>query len=221
MRFLRALTARPALQMALLVAVVVYGITAGAGLYFLDPIRQTTRLLTAWSAFVLVYLLMVWRLLGHSSAEEIRKRAPKYDAGARVILSLAVLAGGAGIVAVVAEVQINSKQGLGLVVLPVLTMLLSWIFVHVMFALHYAHDYYNPFDGSADRTMSFPGCETPVYSDFLYFSFVIGCACATADVNILSSEVRRMAAIHGVISFFFNATIVGLFVNIAAGLVAQ
>ncbi|MCA0424275.1 MAG: DUF1345 domain-containing protein [Proteobacteria bacterium] len=220
MRFLRGLAARPALQLALLGGVVAYILLSGTNVMG-DPMHQTTRLLASWTVFVLMYLLMVWRLLSHSSPEEIRKRAPQYDAGSRVVLALAVLAGGAGIVAVIAEVQVSAKQGLGPVVLPVLSMILSWTFVHVMFALHYAHDYYNPFDGSADKTLDFHGCDTPVYSDFLYFSFVIGCACATADVNILSSSVRRLAAVHGVISFFFNATIVGLFVNIAAGLVAQ
>ena len=52
----------------------------------------------------------------------------------------------------------------------------------------------------------------------MYYSFVIGTACATADVNITSKRMRIMTTLHCIVAFFFNTTILTLTVNIGAGL---
>ncbi|WP_287959519.1 DUF1345 domain-containing protein [Filomicrobium sp.] len=49
----------------------------------------------------------------------------------------------------------------------------------------------------------------------LIFSFVIGMTCQVADVATTNREIRRVVFIHGVISFFFNAILIALGVNIA------
>ncbi|WP_244464983.1 DUF1345 domain-containing protein [Candidatus Filomicrobium marinum] len=49
----------------------------------------------------------------------------------------------------------------------------------------------------------------------LIFSFVIGMTCKVADVATTNREIRRVVLIHGVISFFFNAILIALGVNIA------
>ena len=41
----------------------------------------------------------------------------------------------------------------------------------------------------------------------------------TSDVNIRSKVIRRMAAAHGVISFFFNLTVLALTVNMLSNLI--
>ena len=61
-----------------------------------------------------------------------------------------------------------------------------------------------------------PGCTQPDYGDFLYFSFVIGCATATADIDITSRSMRRLALVHGVLAFAYNTAIVALTINISA-----
>jgi uncharacterized membrane protein len=96
------------------------------------------------------------------------------------------------------------------------TILLSWCFVQVIFALHYAHHYFI----KADRKgLAFPGGERqPDYADFLYFSFTIGSAFATSDVSITTPGLRRTVTLHTILSFFFNTFILGLWVNIGAGL---
>lgn len=68
------------------------------------------------------------------------------------------------------------------------------------------------------RWSQFPGTGEPDYLDFFYFSFVIGVACATADVNITSQSIRRTALVHCVLAFFFNTAVLALTINIAAGL---
>src|SRR5262249_35749031 len=94
------------------------------------------------------------------------------------------------------------------------TILLSWTFVHVIFALHYAHEFYaaKPRGGG----LTFPGGDEPDYWDFLYFSLVIGMTSQVSDVAVTGRTIRRTVAAHGVVSFLFNAALIALTVNIAA-----
>ena len=102
----------------------------------------------------------------------------------------------------------------GPLVLATLTILLSWTLIHTIFALHYAHEFY---DETAGRGMSFPGHDAhPDYLDFVYFSFVIGMTSQVSDVAITSKLIRRTATVHGVVSFLFNAALLALTINIAA-----
>jgi uncharacterized membrane protein len=48
---------------------------------------------------------------------------------------------------------------------------------------------------------------------------VIGAACQTADVELSSHAMRRVALIHCVLAFFFNSALLALTINIAAGLI--
>ncbi len=216
MKIIAAFRARPGLLLA----------AAGAiALFWLLPSdwRATTRALVAWTLFVSGYLAVVAVLLGGANVEDIRKRAPVYDEGQGVILLLSVIAALASIGAIVAEMaaaKSGSRLGVLHIGLATVTVCLSWVFVHVMFALNYAHDYYSPPDGGAPSGLEIPGTREPIYADFMYFSFVIGCACATADINISSREIRRIALLHGAISFFYNTAIVALTINIAAGLLS-
>ena len=61
--------------------------------------------------------------------------------------------------------------------------------VHLLFALEYAKLYYLDPHGPAHEAppggLDFPGGHLPDYSDLLYFSFIIGVACQTADVDDL------------------------------------
>ena len=100
------------------------------------------------------------------------------------------------------------------------TILSVWTFIHMMFALHYAGEYYAPGHGwGARRACDFPEEEEPGWGEFLYQAFVIGCACATADVNATSKAMRRACLVHGVVAFFFNTIILALTINIGAGLI--
>jgi len=83
-----------------------------------------------------------------------------------------------------------------------------------MFALHYAHEFYDESDG---RGLTFPGREDePDYWDFVYFALVVGMTSQVSDVGVTSKVIRRTVAAHGVVSFFFNVALLALTVNIAA-----
>jgi uncharacterized membrane protein len=99
--------------------------------------------------------------------------------------------------------------------LATITIVLSWVFIHTIFAVHYAHDYYGE-HGAKKSGLNFPADDDPDYWDFVYFSFVIGTTCQVSDVAVESRLIRRTVAAHGVLSFLFNTALLALMVNIAA-----
>jgi uncharacterized membrane protein len=189
----------------------------GLLLCFLLPGREATRLLSAWDGSTGLYLALALTMMARSNIEGIRVRAALQDEGQAVILGLTTATALVSLAGVVAELglakTLSGQHGWKHIALAGATVLLSWSFVHTMFAVHYAHEYYS---GPA-QGLEFPGHEPPDYWDFMYYSFVIGTACATADVNVSSRRMRRITTVHCVVSFFFNTTILALTVNIGAG----
>ena len=95
-------------------------------------------------------------------------------------------------------------------------LLLSWLFVNTIFAIHYAHEFYG--DGGGKRSgLEFPGTQEPDYGDFVYFAFVIGMTCQVSDVQISERGIRRVALVHALVAFFFNVIVIALSVSIVAG----
>lgn len=192
--------------------------------------RATTRALLGWNAGLWTYLLTALFFVG-AKADTIRRRAILQDEGRYFILVFASLAAVASLVAIVVEMgEGKNLQGLSKTLhvgLAVSTITSSWIFVHLMFAIHYAHEYFIERDHEKllqpDKRggILFPGGETPDFWDFLYFSFIIGVAAQTADVAITSKGIRRISLLHSIISFVFNTAIVALTINIASSLVAS
>jgi uncharacterized membrane protein len=99
-----------------------------------------------------------------------------------------------------------------------LTLVGSWLLVGVLFCFHYAHLYYRAPAGQPPLRFPEEGLE-PDYWDFLYFSFTIAVAVQTSDVTVASRTMRKLVLGHSVLAFFFNLLILGLSVNIAAGVV--
>jgi uncharacterized membrane protein len=96
-----------------------------------------------------------------------------------------------------------------------LTTLLSWVFIHVIFALHYAHEFYAERRGEGGG-LRIPGCKQPNYWDLLYLAFSIGTATSVSDVQVTSRTIRKTVTAHGMVSFIFNVTLIAITVSIAA-----
>ena len=176
--------------------------------------RTATRLLVGWDIYVGLYLALVAHLMAGAAIERIRARAAVEDEGQFAILILTVVAALASLGAIFSELGTGAGRRPAHIVLAALTILLSWAFIHTIFALHYAHEFYDEDIGGG---LAFPGGETePDYWDFVYFSFVIGMTSQVSDVGVTHKEIRRTVAAHGVVSFVFNAALLALTVNIAA-----
>jgi uncharacterized membrane protein len=93
--------------------------------------------------------------------------------------------------------------------------------VHTVFTVHYAHAYHRQMDddqaSSQAGGVEFPGEKQPDFLDFAYFSFVIGMTCQVSDVQISARRIRRLALVHGLLSFLFNTVILALTNNLASG----
>ena len=139
-----------------------------------------------------------------------------------MVLTLVVIAALMSIGAIVAELAVVKDMHGALryahIALAVLTILSSWAFTQLMFALHYAHDYYGAELRGNSGGLEFPGGHAPDYGDFLYFACVIGTSGQTADVSFTCRGMRRTGTVHCVLAFFFNTTLIALTINIASGL---
>lgn len=197
---------------------------AGAALFFaLQPalrMSDAALVLLAWNAGALLYLSLSWRAMRGASVETIRQRALRQDEGRQGILLLVVLSALAVLLAVgtqLAQVKDLHGQAKALhTALACLTVFTSWLFTQVLFAQHYAHDFYAArVDGSADP-LHFPGTPEPGYADFFHFACVIGTAAQTADISFNGSGLRGVGTLHCTVAFFFNATLLALAINIGA-----
>jgi uncharacterized membrane protein len=212
-RVLRIVRARPRLFIAVALGTVV-------GVALPAEWRPVLRMLVGWDACVAIYLALALRAMADCDVARVRRRAAQLDEDRIAFLVLPALAALASLGAIVAELGAKeAAHAPAHLALALATIILSWAFTHTIFALHYAHEFYSgarPEDGG----LAFPGKQQPDYWDFLYFSLVIGMTSQVSDVAVTAKSVRRTVAAHGVLSFFFNATLLALMVNIAAGALA-
>ena len=217
--FLASIAHRPRLLAGLALMALVYALAT----WMWPEVREPTRLLIGWNAGAWAFLALVAHMWSGAKADARVDSRPE-DEGQEALLVLAVVAGTAAVGAIVWELgPVKDMPPWGKtehLLLVGATILSAWTFIHVMFALHYAGAYYSPVDnGGICGGLRFPGEGEPDWGEFTYQAFVIGCAFATADVNVTTSEMRRVVLAHSIVAFAFNTVIVALTINIAAGLI--
>jgi len=193
-----------------------------AGLAPIDG-RWLTRLAVGWDVGVGVFIaLTLWRMARAEDVDAIRKRAAAMDQAGRWVLPLSLVAALASIVVVLGEAIQGDQSPLVGGLLSLATVGLSWTFIHLIFALHYAHAFYQAKTGGKDRGgLIFPGEKEPDYWDFLHFSLIIGVASQTADIQISDRDIRRLSSVHSLTAFTFNTVILALTVNLMVGLLGK
>ena len=196
---------------------------AGIVLFLVLPshLRAVTRVLLGWDLTALIYVVFAFVMIARSTVETCHRRAALYDESDWVIVTLVVASAAASFAAIFAELAVVKTAATPPIVslsVTGVTIMLSWAFTHMIFTLHYANLYYMPHQDGHPEGLEFPGQRPPDYRDFLYYSFVIGCAAQTGDVNTVSHSMRRLTLIHGIISFVFNTAILALMVNVGASL---
>ncbi|MEI9932903.1 MAG: DUF1345 domain-containing protein [Rhizomicrobium sp.] len=198
----------------------------GGALYFASApwaTGETTRALIGWNGGVTVFLcLMLLLFMRKADIDTIKRRAITHDEGGRFILVLTILASIASVGALVAELSLaKDHPGQGWRVgLAAATVILSWMFVQIVFAMHYAHLYYlEEEEGAPKGGLEFGQCGEPDYWDFFHFSIVIGATSQTADITFTSKEMRRVGTIHTLVAFGFNTAILATMINLAANFI--
>ncbi|MBU3540059.1 DUF1345 domain-containing protein [Polynucleobacter sp. UB-Tiil-W10] len=198
----------------------------GFGSYFLIPtaISPIVRLALSWLLAGGLYLTLTYIMMYFSTKENILGLSKKEDDGAAMILMIIVLAAIASLVTIVIILSgikaLPTNLAIRHVGLVLATYIISWLYVHTAFALHYAHVYYQELEKTKEAPLLFALKLKPTYVDFLYFSMVIGMTCQTADVNIASSRIRFLVMLQGMTAFIFNATLLTLAINLISGVIA-
>jgi len=197
---------------------------AGAILLALLPghLRLATRFILAWDLTAMLYIAATYWMIFHSTIDDCQDHAALYDEGDWIILALVIASAAASFVCIAVELPVLRSPEHSLlvgIIITGLTVALSWAFTHTVFTLHYANVYYRP-DEDGPGGLAFPGHRAPDYRDFLYYSFVIGCAAQTGDLATVSHAMRKLTMMHGIVAFAFNTAILALTINVGASLLS-
>jgi len=196
---------------------------AGAVAFFCLPTSWSalSRLLTGWDAGVTLFLVLIYVWMTRLTAEDICSRYVEEDETAPIILVVVTVAALLSLVAIVEPLatlkHVGGRDRAGHIALTVVTLIDSWLLVPTMFTTHYADMFYSV--KKTERPLSFPETDMPAFWDFAYFSFTIAAACQTADVLTTRASIRKVVIAHEIISFLFNASILGFAINVTAGLI--
>ena len=221
-RFFFRLDAHYHLVIALVISVIVFFFVQGR--YSVPGV-----ILFTWISFALAVILLNWIVILTSHPREVRKIARIQDSSRTYIFLFVIAASVISMVAIFFLLKSGKGHAGGSVnkhiLLAIGAVFISWWLVHTIFTMRYAHMYYDTDtdDGRPKEVggLQFPDENEPDYLDFVYFSFVIGMTFQVSDVEISSREIRRLAWLHGLLSFAFNTAIVALSINVISGLVAQ
>jgi uncharacterized membrane protein len=219
-KFLSTLDPRPRLFIAL-------GVSSLVAIALPQQLRLAFRGLIAWDLGILSFLILVLIMMSRATHERMRRSAELNNESRISLLFGGVTGACVSLLAIVFMLQ--DTKGLKPDALSahigaaVMTVICSWFLIHTMFAIHYAHEYYiravKQENGAGG--LQFPDEDSPDYWDFIYFSFVIGMTSQVSDVAIADRHLRRISVVHGILSFFFNTTILATGINLVAGLVSK
>jgi len=211
------------LYLSLLIAFIAYLLTKNQS----PPIA----FMFIWIAFSGSFLIFSWIVILSSHPKGLRNIAGNEDTNRTLIFLFVLFAAFISVFAIIVLLQQApnaSKRGLTYhILLAAVAVFCSWTLIHTLFTLHYAHLYYTyPNEdarthGKNNGGLQFPGTTVPDYLDFAYFSFVLGMTFQVSDVQITSPDIRRLALLHGFLSFVYNTIIIALSINIISGVIGR
>ena len=183
-------------------------------------VARPTQIIAAWDAFVFGELLLAWYVILRVHPEEARRTARLQDSSRTALFILIVLAACAAFGAVAFVLGPAKGSGMLPVHLPlsIAAVVGAWLLMHTTFALRYAHLFYSD-DAGQQHGLLFPEEKKPDFLDFAYFAFVIGMTSQVSDVQIATKRIRRLALVHGLVSFGFNTMILALTINVVSSLI--
>jgi uncharacterized membrane protein len=222
--YINKLDAHHKLYISLGIAILVYTTTIGS-------LSTSMHLMLSWLSYSLTSIALAWTTILTSHPAEVKQEAHAQDSSRKLVSLFVVAAAFASLFAVIMLLKTTGNQSKQNEIIAILTTLScvvsSWWLVHTVFTLRYAHYFYCDIDhdhkGKKVKPggLSFPNEDAPDYLDFTYFSFVIGMTFQVSDVEITSRRIRRLAWMHGVLSFAFNTIIVAFSINMISSLIQK
>ncbi len=203
------LSERPTLLVALFVLVGASGLATQ-----IPGFTIRAAILAGWCAGAATHSVLLLRHLAVTPAERLREHAELVEDSRWALLGATMAAALAALFGVLFEIggmpRASHSPALGMV-----TLTLSWLYLHALFAAQYAHLYW-----LSEGGLEFPGGTEPDWLEFVYLSFTIGMTAQVSDVTTSSPAMRRMVLAHALVAFAFNAAIIGVAVNLLAGTAA-
>lgn len=194
--------------------------------YFVIQIEHLdllTHVMIGWDTFSLCMIIMSWITFSITTSQQIRQQSNVQDSSRTLIFMIILISTCASFLAVlllmVTKKDYKNAETFHLII-AISGMILSWFLIHTIFTLRYAHIFYgddleNPKVHAGG--LEFPDDKRPDFFDFAYFAFVLGMTFQVSDVQITSKRLRRLAMLHGLLSFGFNTIMIALTINLIAG----
>lgn len=196
-------------------------LAVGAVVGTLTGVLAAPRLgpLAGWCTAGTLALVWVWRLCWPMDRDGTERMA-REESSSRVTDDTVVLACLASIVAVAVALTQSSSQdpdaaSVALIVLGVLAWMIAWALVNTVYALKYARLY---FVDQGEEGLDFKQPAPPRYSDFAFLAFTVGMSYAVADIEPSSSDIRRKALPHALLSYFFGTVLIAVAINLVTNL---
>jgi uncharacterized membrane protein len=171
-----------------------------------------------WIAAALVYLVALWSVVRPMDAEQTASHATREDPTrdiSRIVVLLASLASLGGVAYLLVDTSSSSNETTAAAAaLGVGSVVASWIVVHSLYMVRYAHLYYSAPVGGIDFNQDDPPC----YADFAYLAFTLGMTYQVSDTNLRDRAIRGTVLQHALVSFLYGAVILGSTVNLVVGL---
>ncbi len=200
-------------------------ITLSTCVYIIMSIFQLeilSRIVLGWDTFCLSMISLSWILFFSTTYEDQCAVFEKQDDGIKVIFTIVIISAFFSVFGtLLLLIEKNEADKRFHMLVSMSTIVLSWILLHTIFTIRYAHLYHdhNKLNtGSNIGGIDFPKETQPDYVDFAYFSFVIGMTFQVSDIIVTSRVIRRFVLMHGLISFVFNTIIVALAINTISNL---
>lgn len=206
-----------------------YLISVGLGILVLAllpaSLTLASRVAIAWSLAALCQVGLILFVMERWSALPLHDRIAAAELGPFGFGAFLVVGALVSVAATIWVLRVAGSQGPLSQILHLLlgggTVLVTWFTVQCLFAVRYAHLYYEEAQAGDETGLVFPGKRAPDYWDFLYFAICAGMTFQVSDVVTISHAFRKWVTFHGVLSFLFSTINVALMVDIAANLVGS
>lgn len=194
------------------------GLAAATVIAFLLPWQLSV--LAGWDVAGAFIVGSVWSFVAVLDAAATKRVATREDDSRAVADLITVAASLVSLVGVILGLA-HARNHAGAVSsvltgVAVLTVFLSWITIHTLFVLRYAHLYYSePVGGIVFADVD----AEPDYMDFVYVAFTIGMTFQVSDTGIAKPAIRRAVIRHALLSYVFGTVIVGVTINVVGNLI--
>ncbi|MCW9699942.1 DUF1345 domain-containing protein [Avibacterium sp. 20-129] len=189
-------------------------------------------LIYSWDIGMSLYLFWTfWTIRQqHRHREKMTALLQERQTGTKAmfaIVSIIIVACLVALVRLVSIVQnLPVMEKMWYISVAIISIFLSWLVIHILFAIRYAHLFYHSKISGEPMPLQIPqsdgqnGYQTePNYYDFIYTALIIGTSAQTADVMFSSRAGRILGGIHSIVAFIFNVTVLSLLINIISGFI--